>query len=216
MTDTVGLPGLNFVPADTYVIESLDELRTIANPLRVRILDCLIAAPHTVQEVRKRLGIPSTKLYYHVAELEKAGLIRLVHTEIQAGIQLKYYRAIASYYYLSPNLLHNHNGGQHAGAGGDYLAAHLESGARDLRQAFTSGAITRHSDLFVVSRRVVRMSAEDAVALRRQLEEIDERCRQADDCTETVEMTFLVALFPTRERAEDDTEAPGTRRQQAG
>lgn len=193
------LPGLDFVPAETYVIESLEELRAIAHPLRIQILDFLISAPHTVQAIRKALGIDSTKLYYHVAELEKVGLIRLIHTEVQSGIQLKYYRAVANYFYLSSALLHVHEEDRPVEASGEYLAAQLESMVRDFRKAFIRGFVGRHPDQFLVSRRVLRSTPERAAEIYRLAKQLDDLCRQADNCEGELTMEFGVAIFPLQE-----------------
>lgn len=195
--DADEFPGLSFRPADMYVISSLEELRTIANPLRLSILDCLIAAPCTVKEVGKILGISSTKLYYHVAELEKVRLVRLVHTEVQSGIQVKYYRAVANYYYLSGGLLHRNSETDRVDVSTQYLAAHFERGARDLRRSIADGSVERHWDTFVVSRRRVRMTSARAAEFRRALEELDREYRDAEEPTGDVTTEFIVALFPT-------------------
>ena len=191
---TDALPGLEFQPAEIRVIDRIDELRAIANPLRISMLDLLIAEPRTVKEIGKALGISSTKLYYHVGEMERAGLVRLVHTELQSGILAKYYRATARYYYLSPSLLQT--SGSRDAAGSEFLAAHIESGARDLRRAIGSGGIDELYDTFMVSRRVMRMSAERAAKFRAALEEIDREVGDAGDPGEPLRMELLLALFP--------------------
>ena len=194
------LPGLDFQPADLYVIESLEELRTIANPLRIRILDCLIEQARTVKEVGYQLGIGSTKLYYHVGELEKVGLVRLVHTEIHSGIQVKYYRAIASYYYLSASMLHEDDrasGG--SAASGAFLSSIVEIGSHELRRAISDGTVDRHDDTYIVSRRTRRMSPERAREFRDRLSALDREYRAAEDPAGELTMEFMVALFPKRD-----------------
>ena len=191
---TERLPGLAFVPAEIRVIDSIDELRTIANPLRISILDLLIVEPRTVKEIGRALGINSTKLYYHVGEMERAGLVRLVHTELQSGILAKFYRAAARYYYISPSLLQT--SGSHDSAGSEFLATHIESGARDLRRAVGSGRIDELYDIFMVSRRLLRLSAEQAAKFRAALLAIDQEVADAEDLSEPLRMELLLALFP--------------------
>jgi len=194
---TETLPGLEFRPADIQVIDRIDELRAIANPLRISLLDLLVAEPRTVKEIGKALGINSTKLYYHVGEMERTGLVRLVHTELQSGILAKYYRAAARYYYIAPSLLQA--SGSRDAAGSEFLAAHIESGARDLRRAIGSGRIDELYDTFMVSRRVVRLSAEHAAKIRVALEEIDREVAGAGVPNEPIRMELLLALFPVPE-----------------
>lgn len=199
MANDDDLPGLGFQPADLYVIQSLEELRTIANPLRIRVLDCLIERPRTVKEVGTLLNINSTKLYYHVGELEKIGLVRLVHTEVQSGIQLKYYRAVASYYYLTASMLHVDGSESHdAAASGAFLSSIVEIGSHELRRAIADGTVDRHDDTFIVSCRTLRMSAEHARQYRDRLHEVDREFHALEDPNGELIMEFVVALFPKR------------------
>jgi DNA-binding transcriptional ArsR family regulator len=195
MERTAELPGLDFAPADLYTIESLDELRAVATPLRLRIIDCLIDAPRTVKEVGDCLGIRSTKLYYHVGELEKVGLVRLVHTEIKSAIQVKYYRAVARYYFLSPAMLHA-DGDDRLTTSGAFLAALLERAAQDLRRAIADGAVDRYPKAVKVSRRALRTTPERAAAFQERVADLDRAFRALEDEAGDLVAQFAVALFP--------------------
>lgn len=78
---------------ELYDIESLEQLRAMADELRLRILDHLAHAPLTVTQLGERLGVAPAKAHYHVRELERVGLVRLVATRENRGILEKYYRA---------------------------------------------------------------------------------------------------------------------------
>lgn len=203
MESEPSLPGLDFQPDEMYVVQTMEELRTLTNPLRMRIIDRLIESPRTVREVGNLLGISSTKLYYHVGELEKVGLVRLVHTEVQSGIQLKYYRAAARYYHVPPAMLHV--GGDHKGssAGAEFVASAVEIGSHDLRQAMATGIIAEHDDAFIVSRRTMRMSAESAALIRERLKEIDLEFRRLEDPEGQLAVELVIALFPLRDANPD-------------
>lgn len=86
--------------ADKLVIENLETLKVVADPLRLRILDAFGDKPHTVKQIAKLLGIPPNKLYYHVNMLEEHGLIRVVDTRIVSGIIEKLY--LISAHQLTP------------------------------------------------------------------------------------------------------------------
>ncbi len=81
--------------APFYDLESLEQLRAIADELRLRILDHLTHQPLTVTQLGERLGIAPAKAHYHVRELERVGLVRLVATRENRGILEKYYRVVA-------------------------------------------------------------------------------------------------------------------------
>lgn len=82
---------------ETYQLESIEQMRTIADPLRLRIVDQLIHQAMTVTQLAGVLGEVPAKLHYHVHELEKAGLLKLVETREKGGILEKYYRGVAKH-----------------------------------------------------------------------------------------------------------------------
>lgn len=93
----------DFVQAEEYVISDLETLKVIADPLRTQVLQLLLK-PKTVKEVAARLEMPATKLYYHVNQLEKFGLIGVVETNVVSGIIEKTYQAIARDYCVDDQL----------------------------------------------------------------------------------------------------------------
>ncbi|GAB4309057.1 MAG: hypothetical protein Kow00117_02390 [Phototrophicales bacterium] len=94
----------DFTPADEFIINNLETLKVIADPLRLNIVEYL-AEPGTVKEVAEKIGKPPTKLYYHFNLLEKHGIIRMVDTRIVSGIVEKHYQATAHRYRLAHGLL---------------------------------------------------------------------------------------------------------------
>ncbi len=71
------------------------EMRALAHPLRLRLLELFAEAPRTTKQVADLLGEPPTRLYHHVAALERAGLLRLTETRKNRGTTEKWYEAIA-------------------------------------------------------------------------------------------------------------------------
>lgn len=78
-----------------YYLESVEQLRAVSDNLRIRILEVLERRPMTVTQVGDRLGLAPAKVHYHVRELERVGLVRLVETREKGGVLEKYYRAVA-------------------------------------------------------------------------------------------------------------------------
>lgn len=114
-TDSIHVPGQReFIPAETFVVEDLDTLKVLADPLRLKILE-LVETPRTVKQVAASLDLPPTKLYYHINQLEKHGLIVVVETRIVSGIIEKHYQVAAhrievAEYLLSPGEVDTHEG----------------------------------------------------------------------------------------------------------
>ncbi|HEU4784591.1 MAG TPA: helix-turn-helix domain-containing protein [Ktedonobacterales bacterium] len=90
---------------ETYELETLEQLRAIADELRSRIAEALSHRPMTVTQVGEMLGQAPAKIHYHVRELERVGLVRLVATREKSGILEKYYRAVARGFTASKTLL---------------------------------------------------------------------------------------------------------------
>ncbi|MBZ0296654.1 MAG: helix-turn-helix domain-containing protein [Anaerolineae bacterium] len=90
---------------DRFVIEDVETLKVLADPLRLRLIQALGDKPHTVKQISKLLSIPPNKLYYHVNLLEEHGIIRVVETRIVSGIIEKIYLLTARTYSPAPGLL---------------------------------------------------------------------------------------------------------------
>lgn len=90
---------------EVYALETIEQLRAISDALRIRIIDLLSRQPMTVTQLGERLGIAPAKVHYHVRELERVGLLRLVETREKGGVLEKYYRTVASDYRVPPSLL---------------------------------------------------------------------------------------------------------------
>lgn len=90
---------------DVYIIERLEQLRVLADPLRVRILEQLVHRPMTMSQLGEQFGESTNKMHYHVHELERFGFIKLVEKRERGGFLEKYFRAVAKDFTLAPNLL---------------------------------------------------------------------------------------------------------------
>jgi hypothetical protein len=90
---------------ETYDIQSLEQLRTVADELRVSIIGRLVLKPMTASQIAEDLHQPPNKIHYHVRELERVGLIHLVETRERGGVLEKYYRAVARNFNTPTELL---------------------------------------------------------------------------------------------------------------
>jgi hypothetical protein len=79
---------------DAYTLKDLDQVKVLADPLRIRILESFWQE-RTTKQVADLLGEKATKLYHHVAALERVGLIALSRTRQNRGTVEKYYLAVA-------------------------------------------------------------------------------------------------------------------------
>jgi DNA-binding transcriptional ArsR family regulator len=70
-------------------------LRAVADPLRLRMALLMIDEARTVKELAAELGVPATRLYYHVRILEENGLVEVTERRMVSGIEERRYRTIA-------------------------------------------------------------------------------------------------------------------------
>jgi len=73
---------------------TLAQVRALADPLRYRVFENLIAEPRTARQMAEHLGTHPTRLYHHFRVLEKAGLIHLAGTRQTRGTTEKYFEAV--------------------------------------------------------------------------------------------------------------------------
>lgn len=82
-------------PQDLQIIESVETLKVVADPLRLRILAMLRREPATARQIARELDTPIKKLYYHLGLLEEHALIRVRSTRLVSGILEKQYEPTA-------------------------------------------------------------------------------------------------------------------------
>lgn len=84
-------------PHGELTITTLGQIEAISSPVRVRILR-LARKPITVAELADRLGVPNTRLYYHVNLLVEQGMLTQVdERKSGARIEKVYLRAADAY-----------------------------------------------------------------------------------------------------------------------
>ncbi len=98
----------DFKPAPLHTIKDLEAAKAIADPLRLQIIEVLLAKPLTVKQIANKLGLASSKLYYHVNTLEKYDIIRVVDTTVHGNVIEKHYW-VTAYNYTMDQEIYNFN-----------------------------------------------------------------------------------------------------------
>jgi DNA-binding transcriptional ArsR family regulator len=154
---------------DMFYLTTLDQVHTLADPLRVRILERLAHEPMTVKMLGTDLGETPAKVHYHVRELERIGVIRLVQTREKGGVLEKYYRAVAKNVAVRSDLLHTSSPDELTAMFQDYL---------ELLQRGVLASLThynqhpdRHDPIALTSERVWA-TQEEFGALLKQISEL--------------------------------------------
>ena len=157
--------------------------------------------------------MPVTKLYYHVNQMEKHRLIRVVATNIVSGIIEKQYQIVARKYHVDENLLSDKE---------SFTTEDLESlvmvilddTKEELRKSIRAGMIdpsdqTPEKGWFLKGK--VSLRKDQVAEFTRQLQALYEQCESSsadnDEESETQSFGFTVAVYPTPEsKKESETQ----------
>jgi len=114
----------------------MEALKTMADPLRNQIMEVLTPRAMTVNQVSKKLGVESSKLYYHFSLLEKHGFIQVVETTQRGNLIEKHYRVTAFQFKLADDVF-NFNVGTPEGTENiiTMLLASIDATREDLRRS---------------------------------------------------------------------------------
>lgn len=208
-------PRTDFVPAQEFVVDNLDTLKVLADPLRIHILE-LMSDPCTVKEVAAELDIPPTKLYYHINQLEKHGLIVLVDTRIVSGIIEKHYQTAAKTIRVKKALLSPESGNSDA-SGMDLTVTSLwEDTLQNLRYSAAKGIIDLSSEDGLINPQTVNLRTSNLILTEEQAADFVRRFRSLVD--EFYELTkeqshqdelksykFFSILFPSARKRHPDS-----------
>ena len=145
-------------------MKSLEQVRILAHPLRLKLIEHFAQCPMTTRQVAEKLGVPATRLYHHVNALEAVGLIRLKETRPVRGTIEKYYEAVARKMMVDANVF-----GEATGGLSGMLASVMDEARRDLEAALERKDTTPDTLKPVALRAIVRGSPGELARLRKQL-----------------------------------------------
>lgn len=84
-------PGRDYEAAETLVVSEPEQLRAVADDLRVGILSLLRSRARSTQELARELDVPKGTVGHHMKVLERAGLVRVVRTRQVRAVTEKFY-----------------------------------------------------------------------------------------------------------------------------
>ncbi|CAJ36412.1 winged helix-turn-helix domain-containing protein [Methanocella arvoryzae] len=80
---------------EIMIVEDPHAIKLLCSPRYAEIIRIISGEEFSVSDVARKLGANSGSVYYHMKELEKHGLVKLVREEIVGGVVKKYYRKAA-------------------------------------------------------------------------------------------------------------------------
>lgn len=182
------------IPAAVHVMTDLEQVKVLADPLRLRILEPLCEAARTTKQVAEILGEKPTKLYHHIDALERVGLIRLETTRQKRGTLEKYYRAIATSFRADPELFSSASGSQENWAA--MGATVLESAVAELRGMEPKSRPLPENAIIAGVR--LRARSSDIAELQGKIERWIEEATELDSEEEEADYRLAVAFYPVK------------------
>jgi DNA-binding transcriptional ArsR family regulator len=196
-----------YYPEDTRIIQDLEALKTMADPLRNQIMDVLTPQPMTVNEIAQKLGLESSKLYYHFNLLEKHGFIQVVDTTLHGNLIEKHYWVTAYHFKLDEDQFKfNVDTPEGTEQVINLMMTNLDATREDLRrsmyarhQQISLGA-EPHLRPVINSRDVFNLSDQKAQEFHRRLHELVEEFKQEaleTQTEETLPWALSIVLYPS-------------------
>jgi DNA-binding MarR family transcriptional regulator len=184
---------------DSLLINDLDQLKALADPLRQKILGAFCCAPATTKQVADQLGEKSTRLYHHVDILEKAGLIQLVETRQNRGTLEKYYLAAARQFIVDRQLLSaGQETDQDAIGPGTMLTNMLQSALHESSTRFDAQAVGKSDQpkTLLLAQGHIEMTESEAQMFIQKLQELLNDCESEGESEGRRSYSLNVAFFP--------------------
>ncbi|MCP3980552.1 MAG: helix-turn-helix transcriptional regulator [bacterium] len=185
-------------PAETFTLTTLEQVRIVADPLRVRILEAL-CTERTTKQVAESIGEKPTKLYHHVEALERVGLIRLTRTRPNRGTLEKYYQAVARAFRADPSLFGGEPTREEASEVGAAVRGIFLRTADEFERLFARENVADLQETAIVSQVQLHATPDEIEEVRRQIQQVldDLQKDQRDRITDEDECYRLtMAFFP--------------------
>lgn len=172
----------------------LEQMRALSHPLRLRLLEVFAERPRTTKQAAEALGESPTKLYHHVAALERAGLVRLRETRQNRGTTEKYFEVTQNQFLAKTDAALLQNEEAQAVMGFVLFDQAREELVRALSSSQRPGTV-------VAVRGILRLSRAEAKRLRKELVALVKRAsepgaKDAKSRTRRQRYTLTIALLP--------------------
>lgn len=170
--------------------------KALADPLRIRLLEWLWQTPRSARELAGCAGMPADRLYYHLRQLERAGLIEVTTYRRLAGGKAE--RVYAPTEAEPPG---DDAGPEETAA---FLAAMLDATSMDISAAFRAKQAGRRREVDVY-RGALRLTDEALAELRGHIQQLAARFAEpADSAADGTWTRVFFALVDLQDRPQAD------------
>ena len=167
--------------------------KALADPLRIRLLEWLFEAPRSARQLADCAGLPADRLYYHLGQLEQAGLIEIA--EYRPLARGKVERVYAPAETEPPG---DDADPEETAA---FLGSMLQATAMDITVAFQARQAGRRREVDL-HRAALRLTDAALAELRGHLEQL--AARSADPAEDGTWTRVVLALVDLQDRPDAD------------
>ena len=178
---------------ETFKIKDLEQVRLLADPLKLRLLQAFAEGEKTTKQVAAELGERITKLYRHVDALHAAGLLEIAQETPKRGTVERKFCAVARRFEADRSLFTGKSGEQ----GSSAIRNLLQAGQDEILRALAI-ADTASEPGVVLTRLRCKGSPERIATLRQALGDWIESVQQEEGESEggLEEFGALIAFYP--------------------
>jgi DNA-binding transcriptional ArsR family regulator len=191
MEDSSAEPGLSQTGAPRKSWHGMH--KALADPLRIRLLEWLFEAPRSARQLAGCAGLPADRLYYHLGQLEQAGLIEVA--EYRPLARGKVERVYAPAETEPPG---DDADPEETAA---FLGSMLEATAMDITAAYQARRAGRRREVDL-HRGALRLTDQALAELRGHIEQL--AARFADPGADGTWTRVVMALADLQDRPDDD------------
>lgn len=183
-----------------YVLKDLEQIRVLADPLRLKILEALARREMTTKQVAQLLEEKPTRLYRHVNALARVKLIKLVRTQKKRGTLEKYYRAVAGDFAVDRDLFSALPREQAVAAFEDMINGVLRMTLAEIRHSLKSKAIKPGDKgrSVTVLREEVRADQEQILELKAKLQTWVKQLHKAHRKQGELDYRLTLVFYPVQ------------------
>jgi DNA-binding transcriptional ArsR family regulator len=172
---------------------TLAQVKALADPMRYRVFENLLAEARTAKQMAEHLGTHPTRLYHHFRVLERAGLIRPAGTRQKRGTTEKYFKAAVDRIEIS------RSAGDTTPLAAALLEGVLGSTLADIQRAGvrSGGVPAARAAGSLVKRYRVRATPAQAAEIKARLAALAEVCETLSAPDDAQEFGLTLAFYPT-------------------
>lgn len=190
---------------ESYILKNPEQVKILAHPLRMKLIEAFSQKPMTAKHVAQLLGQKPTKLYHHVDALERVGLIKLVKTQKKRGTLEKYYRTVARHFIVDRRIFQSKSVGKKAlGELQATVGAMFDETLSEINQSMTQKLIEprRKPKLrqAIFARTRIITTREQAEKIKKKIDNLLKECCAGKRRRGEAEYGLTLAFYPVKKK----------------